>query len=441
MITPSQLPEKGQEDGLIQMLKILESSQWQPPEAIHARQLSMLRKLLSHHARHSLWVKNRVEQSGLPIDALTESLATWSRLPVMTRRDLQQMDWDEGHLPKAHEPVFEKKSSGSTGEPVTVRRTAISEVFWQANTLRDHQWHRRDASGTLLAIRANFTKAVTSRSWGPPVAKLYQTGPSFGLSSTTDVNQIIRRIKEVQPHHLLIYPSIWRSILDVSNADSPAWKNLVHVRTLGETVDEELRSRTIEVTGATLIDVYSAEEVGVIALQCPDSAAYHVMAESLLVEIINDSGELCQPGEVGRVVVTDLSNLATPILRYENGDYAEVGAQCGCGRGLPTLRRVVGRQRNMVKLPDGRRHWPLTGYREFQTIADVRQYQLVQNSTEEIEVRLVVREGKLAPSQEQRLTEIVTREIGHSFRYKFTYFPDQIPRHKSGKFEEFICSI
>ena len=47
-----------------------------------------------------------------------------------------------------------------------------------------------------------------------------------------------------------------------------------------------------------------------------------------------------------------------PLIRYEIGDFAEVGDRCSCGRGLPVLRRILGRVRNMLTLPDGRLIWP-----------------------------------------------------------------------------------
>lgn len=203
----------------------------------------------------------------------------------------------------------------------------------------------------------------------------------------------------------------------------------------------DLRLRTQEEAGVDLIDLYSAEEVGTIAIQCPHSGLYHTMAEGLWIEVLAPDGSPCRTGEIGRVVITDLLNYASPIVRYENGDYAEVGPVCGCGRGLPTLTRVLGRERNMVRLPDGRSYWPTTGYREFSKVARIWQYQLVQKDQRTLEVRLVVAERALTPDQERQLSEIITRWIGHLFDLRFVYFEHQIPRHKSGKFEEFICEI
>ena len=44
-----------------------------------------------------------------------------------------------------------------------------------------------------------------------------------------------------------------------------------------------------------------------------------------------------------------------PLLRYEIGDYAEVGPTCDCGRTLPVLTRILGRDRNRLVMPNGER--------------------------------------------------------------------------------------
>jgi phenylacetate-CoA ligase len=104
-----------------------------------------------------------------------------------------------------------------------------------------------------------------------------------------------------------------------------------------------------------MVDMYTCQEAGYLALQCPDHPHYHVQSENVLLEVVDDQGLPCAPGEVGRVLVTSLNNFATPLIRYEIGDYAEVGAACSCGRGLPVLKRIMGRYRNLLTLPDGTR--------------------------------------------------------------------------------------
>lgn len=213
---------------------------------------------------------------------------------------------------------------------------------------------------------------------------------------------------------------------------------LRQVRCIGETLTAGIRDATRKSLGVEIADTYSSREVGPIALQCPESGMYHIMSESLIVELLDEQGKPCLPGQVGRVVITDLHNFATPLIRYDIGDYAEAGAACPCGRGLPMLKRIVGRERNMLLLPDGRRHWPLVGAYHYRDIAPIRQYQVIQRNREMIEVRLVS-DTPLSGTQETRLTELVRDNLGYPFQLRFVYFSGAIPRGPGGKFGEFVC--
>jgi phenylacetate-CoA ligase len=144
--------------------------------------------------------------------------------------------------------------------------------------------------------------------------------------------------------------------------------------------------------------------------------------------------------EMGRVVVTDLHNFATPMIRYDIGDFAEVGPACPCGRGLPTFRRVVGRERNLLRLADGRRHWPLLGGYHFRDVAPVRQFQAIQHSFERIEMRLVC-DRELTGQEEDALCAMILKALGHDFTLELRYFRERLPLGPNGKFEEFVCRV
>lgn len=176
-----------------------------------------------------------------------------------------------------------------------------------------------------------------------------------------------------------------------------------------------------------------------MGLQCPLHEHLHVQAENVLLEVLDESGQPCPQGVIGRIVVTALHNFATPLIRYDIGDRGELGPPCPCGRGLPVLTKVVGRSRDMVILPTGGRHWPLLGVYEFRTVAQIRQYQIVQESLTTLRARLVV-DSPLTPSQEQSLAEIIGRAIGYPFSVVFEY-PTSIARTPGGKFREFICAV
>jgi len=191
--------------------------------------------------------------------------------------------------------------------------------------------------------------------------------------------------------------------------------------------------------GAPVTDMYSSKEMGYIGLQCPDHPHYHVQSENVLLEVLDEAGQPCRPGEVGRVVLTSLNNLATPFVRYEIGDYAELGPACPCGRGLPVLRRILGRVRNMVTYPSGEKRWPYLGEEVYRAVAPVRQHQLVQKNKTEIEARFIV-ERPLSPSEEDVLRQVIQSKLGYPFRVCFTYH-DRLSRGAGGKFEEFRSEI
>jgi phenylacetate-CoA ligase len=115
------------------------------------------------------------------------------------------------------------------------------------------------------------------------------------------------------------------------------------VQSLGGGLSAEARNACREAWGVPLAHIYRAEEVGPLALQCPEHEHFHVQSEQALVEVLDAQGMACAPGETGRVVATPLNNFAMPLIRYEVGETAEVGAPCACGRGLPVLTRIMDR--------------------------------------------------------------------------------------------------
>jgi phenylacetate-CoA ligase len=139
------------------------------------------------------------------------------------------------------------------------------------------------------------------------------------------------------------------------------------------------------------------------------------------------------------VVISDLHNFASPLIRYEIGDYAEVGKACPCGRGLGVLTRIHGRARNMLSLPDGGKIWPSFPETEMLAAAPVRQFQIVQHDTRRIEAKIVA-EGELSEAQTTRLRDYLTGYLGGGFDLELSY-PDEIPRGPSGKYEDFMSLL
>lgn len=436
LVSPAAMP-------LYSIFLQLERSQWLSPQDIEELQSRQLDALLAHVWNTVRWYHPRLRAAGIvPGDPVDRD--AWQSLKPLTRRELQDAGetLHSSEVPPGHGKAGQKQTSGSTGEPVKVLRSGLDQLLWHAITLRDHAWHERDLSGKLCAIRAGVTRTPDGkwqRGWGPPADILFDTGPSAALPIDTDVGEQVRWLAQREPDYLLIYPTVLGAVLRRLKDERMTLPRLRQVRTVGEILPDATRDLCRDVLGVPVVDLYSSNEVGNIALQCPHSDLYHVQSENLLVEILDSEGAPCAPGAVGRVVVTTLHGFAMPLLRYELRDYAEVAHPCPCGRGLPTLRRIQGRVRNMAVTPAGEVRWPLVGYAEYREVAPVRQYQIAQLARDQIEFRLVT-ERPLTAREEASLAAILRKNLGDFPRIAFRYFRD-LPLGANGKFEEFVSLV
>ena len=418
----------------------MQQTQWWSADRIEDHQFRQLGLVLRHAAQHVPYYRKKFAESGF--DPTDDSLRdAWTSLPILTREQVQEAGQDlvSRAVPKSHGKLSRTQTSGSTGRPVTTYRTGFNALLWSALTLRDHFWHRRDFAGKHAAIRAHGdgrTEPKVSERWGRSTSMVYQTGPGALMNVSTDVDEQRRWLIDQDPLYLLTYPTNLRALAACFAERGGRLQSLRQVRTMGESVPEGLHELCRQVWGVPLADMYSSEEVGYMALQCPDHEHYHVQSEAVYLEILDDEGRPCPPGRVGRVVASVLHNYAMPLIRYQIMDYAEVGEPCPCGRGLPVLNRILGRQRNMIVLPDGTQHWPSFPAKVWTDVAPIRQFQLVQRDTNSMEAR-VVTDQQLTDSQTQQLVARLNERLGHPFAIEITYM-DRIERSKSGKYEDFV---
>ena len=425
-------------NALLSVLEQLEASQWLAPDALRERQYRQL-DLVLRHAWESV-PYYRESWAGRYDPARPLCAERFAALPLLARRSLQSEfeRLKSAHVPAAHGPVGIAHSSGSTGTPVRVLKTTLSLQFWRALTLREHRWHRRDLGAKLASIRLGTTPGDYP-GWGGATADLVRTGPLAVLGVDAGVDEQLRWLEREAPAYLLTYPSNAAALAARALELELRLPSLREVRTLGETLAPQVRGLCRKAWEVPVADMYSTEEAGYIALQCPSHEHYHVQSEDVLVEILDDEDRPCEPGRSGRVVVTTLHNFAMPLVRYELGDFAEAAAPCPCGRGLPVLRRILGRVRNMLVTASGERYWPALRGHAFTEVAPVTQFQLVQKSVTLVEARLVVA-APLSPAQEEALRLRILSLLPPGFTLGMSYH-ERIPRGAGGKYEDFVSEL
>jgi phenylacetate-CoA ligase len=365
----------------------------------------------------------------------------------LTRREVQAAGPTivTAALPADHGRMGELRTSGSTGVPVTVKTSTLSQAWFKAIVLREQLWHKRDLRLSFAAIRRYKTGVAPPPDgerrprWASRSAIPFETGPLMRLSISAPASEQAKWLHACDPDYLLTYPSNLTALVPAMREAGLRLTRLREVVTMAELLPPETRALVREAWGVPIRDTYSAKEVGYMALQCPEYEHLHVQSEVALVEVLDSLGRPCSPGQIGRVVVTPLHNFAMPLIRYEIGDYAEVGPPCTCGRGLPVLTRIMGRVRNILIGASGERYWPSFGTSRFRSLAPVRRHQFVQKRRDLLEARFVV-ERPLTAVEEGALRAHILSRLPEPFELTFNYVAE-IPASAAGKLENFISEV
>ncbi len=401
---------------------LLRSQYWPPPRLDSYRQ-ERLARTLAAAARIPFYA---ARFGGAP------RLENFASLPVLRRADVKGLNASVRSLYRPGAALIHSRSSGSTGMPV--------EFIFDSS----HQRIRYAARARYL--RANGWNPIVRSAWfagsgfiGPareiddPDAQLVSRlffGVRF-LSLAIEFRQQAAMMVELDPFFIYVYPSILDGMLRALEETGQRVASLRRIFTGGEPVQDSLRERVRRHLGVEIADNYGSTEA-FVGWQC-GAGSYHVNAEHVFTEIVDQEGRPVPPGAMGRVLVTTLANYLMPLVRYEIGDYA-VAAEgaCSCGRTLPILGRVLGRQMNLFRMPDGSLA-PSNNLVNFLTACpELTQFQIVQKTTDHFALRYVA-DTAIAGDSEFRIRTGFGSVLGVNASIGFERVPEII-RAPSGKF-------
>ena len=328
---------------------------------VDAYQHNLLASLYRHAKRNVPFYEDYPEI----IDPPDPTSREWRSLPLVSRRDLIQhaISIRTHYMPQSHGVIAPVQTGGSTGAPVQIVLSNLESVARIACTYRMFLAWELNVSLPLFMVRKPQIGSERSdgpgfRRWGFPWVAESELGPRIHMDIETPPADQLACVASKAPAYVNTLPSnILRLGLEArAHLDDPP--QIPVIISVAEYLPREVRMLAQATFGGRVINVLSSAEGGVIAIECPASGLLHIQSEAVLVEIIRDTGEPCQVGEIGELVVTPLYNYATPLIRYRSGDFVEKGPACPCGRSSPTIARVVGRREHMFSYPDGRRSLP-----------------------------------------------------------------------------------
>ncbi len=139
-----------------------------------------------------------------------------------------------------------------------------------------------------------------------------------------------------------------------------------------------------------------------------------------------------------RVIGTNFTNFATPMLRYDSGDIVSLCEnKCGCGKPGRLITSVDGRHEDYVVLKNGSKVGRMD--HAFKDMINIKEAQIYQKAAGEIELK-IVKGSKYTSEDENTVLKEICKRLGDETKISIHYL-DQIPRSKAGKLRFVVSDI
>ena len=287
-----------------------------------------------------------------------DSFETFRKLPLLTGADYKK------YLPPAGDGLLTGEikggyifsSGGTTGKPKTVYRTTEEQHF---NTVRLGKglalsvFNKNDRVANLL-FAGNMWASFVSYNQA-----LEHTGCTIlPIGGNHPIETIVQNLVTFRANAMISIPSVLLSVAEYVETHQVDLK-IDKISSGGEHLFKEAREYLKKVLGVKIIAStgYTTNDTGAIGYQCKHmvgTSLHHVHEDLHYVEILDrETNEPVKPGEIGKIVVTNLQRVLMPTIRYEVGDLGRwVDKTCACGRKTRILE-LLGRSDDIVIIGGG----------------------------------------------------------------------------------------
>ena len=402
----------------ITAINLIENGDRTARENWQNRQLTNL--LRCTHARSKFW------RQRMPSRMINHGIKKY--LPIQSREDIGIQVTLEGSLVAndGNAPISSYASTGSTGTPVKVYvskengyyNNVRSLVQYFTNNLSLEENRTLIGPPTSLAMLENKSLNVTVvDSWAGPLSGVFRTGKAKKISHQHDDDALIKELLKDRVGYL-VCPNRYLDVL-MNNGGTDLIKRLgvklwVHN---SDYRDPEI-VKALEGIGVPSLSNYSAGEIGPIAFECSKHQGYfHVAHTNVIVERDDQLTASFNGESLGRLLVTHLHSYATPIIRYDIGDFAQLEKQCRCGHDGLTISNIFGRGKHFLRRPDGKLLPFYLSTRALQDAVAFKECRVRQDELGTITIEIGGREN-ITADEEEKLKKLVIKASDPVFDIK-----------------------
>jgi phenylacetate-CoA ligase len=433
------LHEKLKKHDSVAVLKEMERTQWLSGTQLKELQLKRLRQLLTQAQQHVPYYRNLFAKLQFnPQDVHT--LSDLARLPLLDKATIRANT--DALKSETGRSLARFNTGGSSGEPLIfyIGKERVSHdvaAKWRAT-----RWWDVDIGDEEIVV------------WGSPIElgaqdrmravrdRLLRTKllPAFEMSEAK-LDGFIAEIRARRPKMLFGYPSALSHIARHADAKGVRMNDLgIRVAFVtSERLYAEQRKQINKTFGCPVANGYGGRDAGFIAHECSEGGM-HITAEDVIVEILSPEGVTLSAGEVGEIVVTHLATGGFPFIRYRTGDVGALDTErCKCGRGLPLIKEIQGRNTDFLMAKDGTVMHGLSLVYILRDLPEVRAFKIIQESVDLTRI-LIVSENDLKREITEKIEKGFKARLGQGVQLMIEEVP-KIPEEKSGKFRYVVSNV
>ena len=370
-----------------------------------------------------------------------EDEADLRRIPILTKKHIRHNLENLIARNFCKSDMAKSASGGSTGEPVPFYHDYHYSLYQMALKFRNLRWTGWEIGEPRIKLwgssfDVDLAAGVKSKifNWLDNLIIL----PAFKMSKA-NILRFIKKIKCVKPKIIAGYtmPLITLAKYVISLGEDLRGLRIKGIINAAETLYDHQRELLRNTFDCKVFNKYGGRELSDIAHECRNGSL-HINADWLYVEFVSDEGTPVRNGETGNVILTGLYNFGMPFIRYKVDDLAvPSGKECTCGRALPIMEKIAGREQDMIVLKDGN-YLPGEFFPHLFKDFDIDKFQVVQENLDLLNISIV--KGKSFDSKDLEYLKRKIRVYTKNIEIKFS-FVEEIQVSRSGKYRFTISKV
>ncbi len=373
-----------------------------------------------------------------------QSIEDLQKLPILTKEVIRNNQKDFVPLNLKDQKYVVRTTGGSTGVPLQYR-LSMQDGALAFDILYANWGYAGYELGDKVAVIAgsSLIPSIKSKIIGSIKAFMmnFKEYSSFDLSEKY-MDNIVIGLNKFKPKYLKGFPSsMYLFAKHIKNRDLKIDFQPEAVFTTAEVLFNSQRELIESLFNCEVFDQYGLNDGGVTAFECGMHKGLHIDMIRSIMEIVDENGNQLGVDKEGKILATSLHNFAIPFIRYDTGDLGIVSdKKCVCGRELPLLKKIIGRNTDVLEFPDNMVVSGAAVVDMFKYFSDkIREYQVVQKKQNEILIR-IVKDATYSKNDSELIIKAFQGHVSTNIEINIE-FVDRIETTKEGKWKFIIREV